>query len=149
MKHQRQILSLFVLAAVITGTAGYSSIQAQRSVDVAVANDEDAYLAVETHNQVITNGTTDSALTITNQFGRELALSVQDVTTTGSVKYDSLDNSRDRVPIETGDEINVSVTCDGTSDGTISTVIFAESDDGEISVRTMQDVIITCNAGSS
>jgi len=90
-----------------------------------------------------------SALTITNQFGWELGLSVQDVTTTGSLKYDLLDNSRDRVPIETGDEINVSVTCDGTSDGTISTVIFAESDDGEISVRTMQDVIITCNAGSS
>ena len=66
MKHQRLILSLFVLAAVITGAAGYSSIQAQRSVDVTVANDEDGYLAVETYNPVITNGTTDSALKITN-----------------------------------------------------------------------------------
>jgi hypothetical protein len=65
-----------------------------------------------------------SALTITNQFGWELGLSVQDVTTTGSLKYDLLDNSRDRATLKTGDRITVSVTCDGTNDRMISTVTF-------------------------
>ncbi|EMA09921.1 MULTISPECIES: hypothetical protein [Haloarcula] len=146
MNHQRLILSLFVLAAVITGTAGYSSIQAQRSVDVTVANNEDAYLAVETHNPEIPNGTDASALTITNRFDREIDLSVQEVTTTGSISYDSLSDSDE---LGTGDSTNVDVTCDGTQDGRISTVLFAEGDNREISVRTMQEVYIECTAQSS
>ncbi|AZQ14305.1 hypothetical protein [Halorubrum sp. PV6] len=144
MRHRRLILALFVLATVITGTAGYSAIQAERSVDVAVADDESAYLAVESHNPSIKNGSTGGALRVTNQFGREIDLSVQEVDTSGSVAYGSLGNSNSEVTLGADDSVQVSVRCNGTSDGGLSVMLFAVGENNELSVRMMQEVDVTC-----
>lgn len=144
MRHRRLILALFVLAALITGTAGYSAIQAERSVDVAVADEETAYLAVESFSPEIENGSQKPALRVTNQFGREIDLSVQDVDTSGSVVYDSLGTSNGEVSLKTGDHVEVDVRCSGTSDGTLEIVLFAEGKNDELSVRTLQKVDVTC-----
>lgn len=148
MRHRRLILALFVLATVITGTAGYSAIQAERSVDVTVADNENAYLAVESLDQSVENGSTGDALRVTNQFGREVDLSVQETDTTGSVAYESLKDSGNEVALGAGDKVSVVVRCRGTSDGTLDVMLFAESDDNELSVRTMQEVDISCESKS-
>lgn len=144
MRHRRLILALFVLATAITGTAGYSAIQAERSVDVTVADNENAYLAVESLNPSVENGSTGDALRVTNQFGREVDLSIQEVDTTGSVAYDSLNGSDDE--LGAGHSVSVVVRCSGTNNGTLDVMLFAESDDNELSVRTMQEVAVTCES---
>lgn len=149
MRHRRLILALFVLATVITGTAGYSAIQAERSVDVTVADDEDAYLAVENTNDSITNGSTSSVLRVTNQFGREVDLTVDDIETTGSVEYESVNGANDEVTLEaTGDDRTavINASCAGTDDGELEVMLIVESDDNELSVRTMQVIDISCNS---
>lgn len=145
MRHRRLILALFVLATVITGTAGYSAIQAERSVDVTVADDEDAYLAVENTNDSITNGSTSSVLRVTNQFGREVDLTVDDIETTGSVEYESVNGANDEVTLgATGDTAVINASCAGTDDGELEVMLIVESDDNELSVRTMQVIDISC-----
>lgn len=144
MRHRRLILALFVLATVITGTAGYSAIQAERSVDVSVADDESAHLAVESHDPSVKNGSTGDVLRVTNQFGREIVLSVQEVDTSGSIVYDSLGHSGDEVMLGTDDSVQVFVRCSGTRDGTLDVMLFAEGENNELSVRMMQEVDVTC-----
>lgn len=144
MRHKRLILALFVLATVITGTAGYSAIQAERSVDVTVADDENAYLAVENTNDSIENGSTRGVLRVTNQFGRDVDLAVEDVETTGSVEYDSVGGTNGDVTLHAGEDEEIKASCTGTSDGKLEVMLFVESDDEELSVRTMQVVDISC-----
>lgn len=146
MRHRRLILALFVLATVITGTAGYSAIQAERSVDVTVADDEDAYLAVENTNDSITNGSTSSVLRVTNQFGREVDLTVDDIETTGSVEYESVNGANDGVTLVTGDTAVINASCAGTDDGELEVMLIVESDDNELSVRTVQVIDISCKS---
>ena len=148
MRHRRLILALFVLATVITGTAGYSAIQAERSVDVTVADGEDAYLAVENTNDSITNGSTSSVLRVTNQFGREVDLTVDDIETTGSVEYESVNGANDKVTLATGDDRTavINASCTGTDDGELEVMLIVESDDNELSVRTMQVIDISCES---
>ena len=149
MKHRRLILALFVLATVITGTAGYSAIQAERSVDVTVADGEDAYLAVENTNDSITNGSTSSVLRVTNQFGREVDLTVDDIETTGSVEYESVNGANDKVTLgATGEDRTavINASCTGTDDGELEVMLIVESDDNELSVRTMQVIDISCES---
>jgi hypothetical protein len=144
VRHKRLILALFVLATVITGTAGYSAIQAERSVDVTVADDENAYLAVENTNDSIENGSTRGVLRVTNQFGRDVDLAVEDVETTGSVEYDSVGGTNGDVTLHAGEDEEIKASCTGTSDGKLEVMLFVESDDEELSVRTMQVVDISC-----
>ena len=146
MRHRRLILALFVLATVITGTAGYSAIQAERSVAVTVADDEDAYLAVENTNDSITNGSTSSVLRVTNQFGREVDLTVDDIETTGSVEYESVNGANDGVMLVTGDTAVINASCAGTDDGELEVMLIVESDDNELSVRTVQVIDISCKS---
>ncbi|WP_199058289.1 hypothetical protein [Halorubrum sp. C191] len=129
----------------ITGTAGYSAIQAERSVDVTVADDENAYLAVENTNDSIENGSTRGVLRVTNQFGQEVDLAVEDVETTGSVEYESENGANDEVTLATSETAEINASCAGTNDGTLEVMLIIESDDNELSVRTMQVVDISCN----
>ncbi|TKX72910.1 hypothetical protein EXE46_15105 [Halorubrum sp. GN11_10-6_MGM] len=146
MRHRRLILALFVLATVITGTAGYSAIQAERSVDVTVADDGNAYLAVENQNNSVENGSTEGVLSVTNQFGREVELTVDDVETTGSVEYDSVDGATSDVTLSADEQAMINASCTGTDDGELEVMVFVESDDNELSVRTMQVVEISCTS---
>ncbi|WP_199719448.1 hypothetical protein [Halorubrum sp. Atlit-26R] len=130
----------------ITGTAGYSAIQAERSVDVTVADDENAYLAVENTNDSIETGSTRGVLRVTNQFGREVDLTVDDVETTGSVEYDSVGGTNSDVTLHADEDEEIKASCTGTSDGKLEVMLFVESDDKELSVRTMQVVDISCES---
>ena len=141
MNHRRVILSLFVIAAVITGTAGYSSIQAERSVDVAVANEGDAFLAVEGQSPSIQNGTSEDAFEVTNQLGQPVDLTVQVLTAGGDVELGS-------VPEETidgdGATADIDARCTGTQDGTLEITVRAESSDGDVMVQVDRSTMVTC-----
>ena len=69
--------SLVVLAAallavtLVSGTGGFSSAAAERSVDVAVAEDDEAFVGVET-GDIGRCGGNQVALTVTNRFHTDL-----------------------------------------------------------------------------
>ena len=77
INHRYIIAGVLFIAIIITGTTAYDSITADRSVDISVVENEDAYLAIETRD--LKNGTEVPAFTFTNNLNRDADLSV-DVT---------------------------------------------------------------------
>ena len=141
MNHRRVILSLFVIAAVITGTAGYSSIQAERSVDVAVANEGDAFLAVEGQSPSIQNGTSEDAFEVANQLGQPVDLTVQVLTAGGDVELGSV--SKETIDGD-GATADIDARCTGTDGGTLEITVRAESSDGDVMVQVDRSTMVTC-----
>jgi len=143
MDHGRTVLALFVVAALIVGTAGYDSIQSERSADVEVADDADAYLALEETGATIQNGSTGDVLELTNQFGTSIDVSVTDVSTSGGVTNQGLTASS----LGTGATAAIEVSCTSDSDGTITVDIEAAGDG--IRFETTKTVAVECESSST
>lgn len=138
MNHRRVILALFVVAAAIMGTTGFSTLQADRTVDVQVADDAQAYLQIDETGTQIKTGETGGVLALTNQFSESVDLSIS-VTTTDDIQSQGLDTRS----IATGETATLEVTCSQTSDGTITVDIEASGD--EISFeRSGHEVAVDC-----
>lgn len=146
MNHRRAILALFALAALIAGTAGYTTIQAERSVDVAVADEGEAFLAVEAVSPTpeIRNGSAGTAFVVTNQLGRQVDLTVRESYADGSVGLGAVADGGRETTIGDGNSNDVTARCTGTTDGTLEVTVRAESDDGEISVRIVRSTEVDC-----
>jgi hypothetical protein len=151
MDHGRVVLSLFVVAALIVGTAGYDSIQGDRSADVDVANDADAYLALEETGNTIQNGKAGTVLLLRNQFGTSVDLSITDVSTTDGVTYQGLQvsgvDTGDTATLGTGDTARLQVECTSHSDGSITVDIEATGDG--ISFETSRTVTVSCESSTT
>jgi hypothetical protein len=143
VNHRRAILALFALAALIAGSAGYTTIQAERSVDVAVAGEGEAFLSVEAINPEIKNGSEDAAFEVTNRLGREVDVTIRDSDATGSVRLGGVTSTE----VNNDHTTDINATCTGTTDGTLDVTVQAESDDGAIFVRVVRSTDITCKAG--
>lgn len=144
MNHRRAILALFALAALIAGTAGYTTIQAERSVDVAVADEGEAFLAVEGQAPTVENGSAGTAFVVTNQLGRQVDLTIRESYADGSVGLGAVADGGRETRIGDGSPKNVTARCTGTTDGTLEVTVRAESDDGEISVRIVRSTEVDC-----
>ena len=144
MNHRRAILALFALAALIAGTAGYTTIQAERSVDVAVADEGEAFLAVEGQAPTVENGSAGTAFVVTNQLGRQVDLTIRESYADGSVGLGAVADGGRETRIGDGNSKDVTARCTGTTDGTLEVTVRAESDDGEISVRIVRSTEVDC-----
>lgn len=143
MNHRRAILAVFALAALIAGSAGYTTIQAERSVDVAVAGEgEEAFLSVEAINPdpEIDNGSEGAAFEVTNRLGREVDVTIQDSDATGSVRLSGVTSTE----VDNDHTTDINATCVGTTDGTLDVTVQAESDDDAIFVRVVRSTDVTC-----
>jgi hypothetical protein len=140
VNHRRAILALFALAALIAGSAGYTTIQAERSVDVAVAGEGQAFLSVEAINPEIKNGSEEAAFEVTNRLGQKVDVTIQDSAATGSVGLGGVRSEE----VKNGHTTDINATCVGTADGTLDVTVQAESDDGAIFVRVVRSSDISC-----
>lgn len=75
INHRYIIAGVLFIAIIITGTTAYDSITADRSVDISVVENEDAYLAIETRD--LKNGSEVPAFIFTNNLNRDADLSVE------------------------------------------------------------------------
>jgi hypothetical protein len=144
VNHRRAILALFALAALIAGSAGYTTIQAERSVDVAVADEGEAFLAVEGQAPTVENGSSGTAFNITNRLGHQVALTVRESYADGSVELGAVTDGGRETTIDDGNSTDVTARCTGTTDGTLEVTVRAESGDGEISVRIVRSTEVDC-----
>ncbi|WP_227130681.1 hypothetical protein [Halorubellus salinus] len=141
--HGRAVLALFVIAALIVGTAGYDSIQSERSADVNVANDADAYLALEETGTPIENGSTGPVLVVTNQFGTNVDISVTVESTSENVTSGSL-TAEDLGP---GKSVELQATCESNESGELIAEIEAQGDG--IQFRTTTTLVVECVSSSN
>jgi len=96
---ERLVLVALVVAIFFTmGTSSVSSVTADRPIDIAVADDSNAYVGFEQQHTRIQNGTTDLEVTVRNQYLSGASFTTVSVTVHGR-EVDLSKNS----PLEPGD----------------------------------------------
>ena len=88
-----------VAAGLLVSTSGFTAMSAERPVTVAVADNENAILGIETLDASGTVGETVAVLKITNNFDHEITVTVES---------DGIDNSS---TLTSGESWTVSVDC--------------------------------------
>jgi hypothetical protein len=150
INHRYIIAGILFIAIIITGTTAYDSITADRSVDISVVGNEDAYLAIET--QDLENGSVVPAFTFRNNLNRDADLSV-DVTDSiqrsgASVVNITVDGNSKELSEEiaiSGDETaELNIECsDASKSYNICLQIILETTDIEIDVE--REYTLECN----
>jgi hypothetical protein len=138
VSHRRRIAALFLVAAVAFGTAGFSVVDSERSVDVSTADDPDAYLGIADAGGTATVGNTTTALTVTNNYASPLEVAV--TAPTPNVSVAGGDGS---FRLGTDTARTVEVTCGGVvADPTLR----VEASNANTSIVTREMVPVTCAA---
>ena len=152
INHRYIIAGVLFIAIIITGTTAYDSITADRSVDISVVENEDAYLAIET--QDLENESVVSAFTFTNNLNRDADLSVEvtdSIPKSGaSVVNITVGESSDEretgegIAISDGETAELNIECsDASKSYNICLQIILETTDIEIDVE--REYTLECN----
>lgn len=109
MDRRQPVLVAGVVAALVavSGSAGFTSTAADRGVEVAVVDDDEAFLGVERTTVNETDGTANLSVTVTNRFPAGTTLDTVEVAVDG--------NTETRTNVGTGVAVTVefdSVDCD-------------------------------------
>lgn len=127
-------LGLLALVAVVAvNTGGFVTTEADRAVEVAVADDGEAYLGVQDRH---TDGTL--TVTVTNRFGNDVRLDATVVANGTERTVESLS------PGESSGELSFEVDCE---DGTVEYDVTAVDTAGD--VRTEASRTVGCDATGS
>lgn len=145
-------LAIGVLAAVLlaTGTGGFSAMEADRGVTVAVVDDEHAYLGVTTHDHRLEPGMHDvTLLTLTNRFGRDLdvTVTVTDDDRGPPLLIQSYDRS-ENLPAYTSRDVTADIVCSGQGGSETVTVAVVASSPG-VEVQLSRDVTVVCDSATA
>jgi len=144
----RLTLASVLLAAVastglVFGSAGFSSVAADRGVSVSVAADDDALVGYETDRIEVADSATVDLVTVENRLSSDV--SVTDVaasTNDPSVSVSSV--SRPSVDAGTRDAVRADVSCDAATETTVAVSVTVEGDgvtaaiSGDTSTRTFE-----------
>ncbi|WP_253738388.1 hypothetical protein [Halohasta salina] len=98
-RHRNYVLLLGIVVALSLtfGTSSVSSVSADRGIEVAVADDNEAFLAFEQRATAPANGTTSLNVTVGNQYPSGTTLTSVTVSVTGAAA-----DSRETVRLDTG-----------------------------------------------
>jgi len=127
-RHRSLVLAaaVVVLLATVSGTGGFSSAEADRSMDVSIANDDSAFVGFEQTTEE-TNQTVNLTVAVTNQLPSGTTLSTVSVTV-GS-------ESQDAGPLDTGERNEAEfhdIDCDSS--------IAVDASAASVSVQFSRDV---------
>ena len=120
MKRRHAILLLGGASsgAMSVGTGAFSSVEADRGVEVNVVDDENAYLGLEAKSEITAFGRSTDAVAIRNSFADELTLTVS-VDETNDVVGDITVGGEEppaKITLEPGGNEWVAVTCEQIGD---------------------------------
>ena len=112
MIDRRQVVlvaALLASLALVSNTAAYSSVHADRGVLVQVVDDEDAYLGLQRTTTNASNGTADLDVTVSNQFAAGTDLTEVETTVDGTAV--DLASGGSLAPGETSSHTFANVSC--------------------------------------
>ncbi|WP_233561601.1 hypothetical protein [Halorubrum sp. Atlit-28R] len=136
------------------GTGAFSSIEAERGVEVNVVKDENAYLGITQQKESVSDG--ETVARITNQFPTPLELTVTLDSTSGpldkiTVAGKSLEtNSTVQIGFDIGDPpVEIKTECRDTGQATFSLNLAGEIGDGRGTVRTTEQFQVFCEGNEN
>ncbi|RLM89217.1 hypothetical protein D3D02_08810 [Halobellus sp. Atlit-38R] len=112
MIDRRQVVlvaALLASLALVSNTAAYSSVHADRGVQVQVVGDEDAYLGLQRTTTNASNGTADLDVTVSNQFAAGTDLTEIETSVDGTAV--DLASGGSLAPGETSSHTFANVSC--------------------------------------
>lgn len=142
----RQVLLASVLLAVVPalvfGSGGFSEVAGERGIDVAVADDESAYLGIEVESvDGYVGGEPLPVLRLTDQHSGDLTLQSVDI---GRPLIEVETEMESAPSIGETDPLTVAVRCTEGGEGTVPVTVVADGPGTRISVQRM--VPVTCHA---
>ena len=141
------VLAFTAAVGLVMGTAGFASIDADRGIEVGVADEEAAYLAVNQTTEAVETDTETELIEYENRFGTDLTtFDLEDVRVVdGGPDVDVTDFSGSgRLGAGETDSVNVTLQC-ATADPVTVTLAFDVSASGEgVSVSTTYERDVTC-----
>lgn len=148
MNGRRVLLGVFTivaLAASVFATGGFASVDADRGVDVSIADDDDAYLGISTETATVAaNRSDDERLaSFTNRFEEDVTVDVTVVE--GSDDHPTVENVSDPGTVAVGDtsHLTADVICEnGTASEDLTLEIDASGSD--VAVEATRQVTVEC-----
>lgn len=148
MKRRQFVLLLGAggAAASSVGSGAFSSVEAERGVEVNVVEDENAYLGIEqVEHQISGEGTVAE---ITNQFAAQLHLTIEVVDGDSHIENIKIsgENITDShsVDFDIGHSKEVSVECNGSGEPEFTLKLKGEVGEGAGTVKTKETLSIQC-----
>lgn len=133
--------------ATLAGAGAFSSVGGNRDVDVDLANDPNAFLAIEELDSTATSGESLSVLELTNQFSEALTSVTVSVTTPGKFGLNQTDaNHPGSLDVGETGTVSLPMSCDSTVTDTVDLRIIASGQSSEI--KTTRSLSLTCNPAS-
>ncbi|KAB1198165.1 MULTISPECIES: hypothetical protein [Haloferax] len=130
----------------IVPTGSYSTIAGDRSVSVSVAADEDALVALEGPDTLVTRSN-DSTVTLRNNLESAALVRFNVTVGTKSLTVDPSSSSGVQIPSRGGETITVScANKPGSSNATLAVSVVAETAGATVSNATLEtDVVYDCS----
>jgi hypothetical protein len=140
--------------AMSIGTGAFSSVEAERGVEVNVAKDENAYLGITQQREIVSDG--EIVAQITNQFPAPLELTVTLDGSSGpltniTVAGESIEtDSSEQIYFDVGGPpADIKVRCGDTGEATFSLKLSGEIGDGKGTVTTTEEFQLYCEGSEN
>ncbi len=145
---RRAVLVAVAVALLVSvgPTGAFSAVEAERGVHVAVVPDSEAYLAVESAERDLANGTNEDVplLGLENQFPSDLTTVSATVTETSLVEDGSVETP-DGLGVGEHGEVTATVVCDGDGE-TAELTVKVETTGSGVAVELRRTVHVSCPA---
>lgn len=156
MNYWRLGLAVLVVTTAIVGTYGFTTVQSERNADVSVAEDPDAYLAVDYGGDAadgepvtIANGTSGTVLVVTNNLGQTVDLTLLSASSGPAVNNVRLGSSGRNVIDGESVDVVADTECDSSTQTYVELRLRAESSDDEaVSIELSRSITVTCQVSS-
>ena len=139
-----------VCVVLVAGAGGFSTVDAQRDIAVTVADDENAYLGVETHAPELRNGNHRDVplVTLTNHVLAGTMMVTVDVPASNGPPpvVEGLDGESLSIAIGESKNVTTDVSCGPAGAEEVTIDITATSRDGT-KIELRRTVTITCTGG--
>jgi hypothetical protein len=147
MKRRHAILLLGGASsgAMSIGTGAFSSVEADRGVEVSVVDDDEAYLGLDVENRIATVGRPAEVVEITNSFADTLSLDVSVEDTNEVVDEiavsDESPGNEFFLTLNPGESVPVAITCGQTGEAKFTLDFSGETDGATVEkTRTFENI---------
>jgi endonuclease YncB( thermonuclease family) len=141
-RHASLALALFTIVAFTISSSGYSSMEAERGVNIGVVNDEKAYLGIADENGNTMESNKTTLLTLINQFGTKLTISAQAVEKNDGLSVDIVNSP---YKLGQGDSAPVIATVDCSKPvNSVPVVVHLTASNSNMRIMMNRTVQVSC-----
>ncbi|MCU4752672.1 hypothetical protein OB919_11915 [Halobacteria archaeon AArc-curdl1] len=129
-------VGLVAVVALVTASGAFSGLAADRSIDISVVDDDEAYLKIDGVGEKFnaTEGDPVDTLEITNQFSEEADLTIELEDSPEGFDKDDFESDLES-ELKPGEDNTYTLEANCTASGEVTVTITAETDSAEVTAN--------------